>query len=143
VRESAASKRARRAGHLNIPVHVEKDSHESTIGRYWIAFRIPITIETALENYGWRLSGPAAPRCVHNNTSSATSQSYLWVAGRRLRLVLGPPSTRPAWCPGRYTVKVVFVEKYSVPPRRGHRPVLRTRTRTLGTTSFTVSARGY
>ncbi|MBB4661384.1 hypothetical protein [Conexibacter arvalis] len=138
ARESPASRRARRAARLDVPVRVERDPRAAASVAYRIAFRIPITIATALEFYTWRITGPSAPACKRTRSAASTYQSYLWTAGRTVRLPLWPPNSRSDWCPGRYTVTVAFTQAYATRAHGRRKSVVRTRSKKIGTAHFTV-----
>lgn len=112
ARESAASRRARRAKRLDVPVRVAEHSGTASRLRFVARFHVPITIRRQDEGYAYRLAGPGGPRCDElrgASTAQSAVSGYLHIEGRLLRLALLPLNGAFAgWCPGRYRLEIVF-----------------------------------
>lgn len=117
ARESAASRRARRAAALDLPTRVLERRGVVSFRRFRARLRLPITVRTIFEGYAYRLLGPAGRGCRarrRSDTSADFISSYLMIAGRPYELPLLPLDLqRGVWCPGRYELEIVFARRRS------------------------------
>lgn len=132
AKETAASRRARRAKQLNAATRVIERRGSSAIRRFRARVLLPITVTAASEGYAYRLRGPGGARCTSTRLADTTRQalnSYEMIAGRRYDLPLLPlGGPRARWCPGNYRLQIAFVR------RTGPRLT----TKIVATTTFTA-----
>jgi hypothetical protein len=111
--ENAASRRARRAADLDLPVRVAERTGTASTRRFTARLKTPITVQTNSEGYAYRLTGPAGRRCNTRRTADTSKHwltSYTMIAGKPLALPILPLNIRRGvWCRGTYTLTVLFV----------------------------------
>ncbi|MDW5593474.1 hypothetical protein VSS74_03940 [Conexibacter stalactiti] len=133
VRESAASRRARRAPRVSAHLRVIERRGAASTRRFTARLTVPITVRVLSEGYAYELSGPTGKDCRARTTRSAGEDyvsNYRQIAGKRYDAPIMP--LRGRWCPGRYELTFFFVRQTGSTPGR----LLR---KQIATTSFTVT----
>ena len=112
VRESAASKRARR--NPSKPMRVTVTPHAGHIHRrFTVRYKVPITVGPS-DGYTYDLTGPTGRGCVGGKARSPNGSWFKnyrdMVRGRTDEFLLSP-GRKADWCRGTYRVSVRFVSR--------------------------------